>query len=176
MKNRIRRLVPATLVLACALSAPAAQAAPASIQLRIEGRSTTIYEGPVTTDAKVVRPEPGEDHSCDGTNNNAPNQPGPTPVTALDDATGPGGYTWAGTWFPGFEDYQVDRIGPDAVTSSEFWGQYVNSQASQVGGCQEIVKTGRRGALGLRRVLEAARAPADRARPPERPGSRSASA
>ena len=142
MKNRIRRLVPATLVLACALSAPAAQAAPASIQLRIEGRNTTIYEGPVTTDAKVVRPEPGEDHSCDGTNNNAPNQPGPTPITALDDATGPGGYTWAGTWFPGFEDYQVDRIGPDAVTSSEFWGQYVNSNASQVGGCQEIVRTG----------------------------------
>lgn len=142
MKNRIRRLVPATLLVACALSAPAAQAAPASVKLRIEGRSTTIYEGPVTTDGKVVHPEPGEDHNCDGTNNGAPNQPGPTPVTALDDATGPGGYTWAGTWFPSFEDYQIDRIGPDAATSSEFWGQYVNSQASQVGGCQEILRAG----------------------------------
>ena len=71
MKNRIRRLVPATLLVACALSAPAAQAAPASVQLRIEGRNTTIYEGPVTTDGKVVRPEPGEDHGCDGTNNGA---------------------------------------------------------------------------------------------------------
>ena len=142
MKNRIRRLVPATLLVACALSAPAAQAAPASVQLRIEGRNTTIYEGPVTTDGKVVRPEPGEDHGCDGTNNGANPQPGPTPITALDDATRLGGYTWAGTWFPSFEDYQVDRIGPDAVTSSEFWGQYVNSEASQVGGCQEIVRTG----------------------------------
>ena len=143
MKNRIRRLVPATLVLACALSAaPAAQAAPASVQLRIEGRNTTIYEGPVTTDGKVVHPEPGEDHTCDGTNNGENPHPGPTPVSALDDATGPGGYTWAGTWFPSFEDYLIDRIGPDPATSSEFWGQYVNSQASQVGGCQEIVRTG----------------------------------
>ena len=136
------RLVPTTLLVACALAAPAAQAAPASIQLRIEGRNSTIYEGPVTTDRKVVRPEPGEDHNCDGTNNGSPNQPGPTPITALDDARSIGGYTWAGTWFPSFEDYQVDRIGPDAVTDSEFWGQYVNSKASMVGGCQEIVRTG----------------------------------
>ena len=143
MSNRFRRHVPATLLVACALAAPAAaHAAPASVQLRIEGRNSTTYEGPVTTDAKVVRPEPGEDHPCDGTNNNAPNQPGPTPVTALDDAQGPGGYTWAATWFQSFEDYQIDRIGPDAATNSEFWGQYVNSQASQVGGCQETVKTG----------------------------------
>lgn len=142
MSNQLSRHVPATLLVACALAAPAAQAAPASVQLRIEGRSTTIYEGPVTTDGKIVRPEPGEDHACDGTNNGAPNQPGPTPVTALDDGQGPGGYTWAGTWFQSFEDYQVDRVGPDSATSSEFWGQYVNSQASQVGGCQERVTTG----------------------------------
>ena len=143
MSNRFSRRVPDTLLVACALAAPAAaQAAPASVQLRVEGRSATTYEGPVTTDAKVVRPEPGEDHTCDGTNNGAPNQPGPTPITALDDGQRPGGYTWAATWFQSFEDYLIDRVGPDSATDSEFWGQYVNSQASQVGGCQEIVKTG----------------------------------
>ncbi len=142
MKNRFRRHVPATLIVVCALTAPAAQAAPASVQLRIEGRNTTIYEGPVTTDGKVVRPEPGEDHTCDGTNNGANPQPGPTPVSALDDGQPLGGYTWAGTWFPSFADYQVERIGPDAITSSEFWGQLVNFKFSQVGGCQEIVKGG----------------------------------
>jgi hypothetical protein len=144
MKNRSRRLVPATLMVACAFSACAstASAAPTSVQLRVEGRNTTIFEGPVTTDGKVVHPQGGEAHRCDGTNNGNNPQPGPTPVTALDDAQGPGRYTWAGTYFSSFDDYQIDRVGPDAVTSSEFWGQYVNSQASQVGGCQEIVHTG----------------------------------
>ena len=142
MKNRFSRLLPVTLLVFCALGASAAHAAPASVQLRIEGRNSTIYEGPVTTDGKVVRPEPGEDHACDGTNNGANPQPGPTPVTALDDAQTLGNYTWAATWYPGFQDYLLDRVGPDAVGSSDFWGQYVNFNASQTGGCQEIVKSG----------------------------------
>jgi hypothetical protein len=144
MKNRSRRLVPATLMVVCAFSAHAAtvSAAPASVQLRIEGRNATIFEGPVTTDGKVVHPQGGEAHNCDGTNNGGTPQPGPTPLTALDDGQAQGGYTWAGTWFPSFEDYSLDRVGPDAATSSEFWGQFVNAKASTVGGCQEHVKTG----------------------------------
>ena len=124
--------------------ADTAFAAPASVDLRIEGRNSTIFEGPVTTDGKVVTPASGGDHQCDGTNADpdAAGSPGPTPVTTLDDGEQLGNYTWAGTWFPSFGDYTVDRVGPDAANSSQFWGQIVNSQFSQVGGCQEIVRTG----------------------------------
>lgn len=145
MSNPFRRHVPATLLVACALAAPAAaHAAPASVQLRIEGRNSTTYEGPVTTDGKVVRPSSGDDRQCDGTNGNPPANPSPgaTPTTALDDGAGIGGFTWDGSYNDDYDDYFITRIGPDPQTSSEFWGQYVNSQASQVGGCQELVKTG----------------------------------
>ncbi len=114
MTNSIPRHLPAALLAACAVAAPVAQAAPASVQLRIEGRSTTIYEGPVTTDGKVASPSAGGNHPCDGTNNGVNPQPGPTPTSALDDGEALGNYTWAGTWFPSFEDYPIDRVGPDA--------------------------------------------------------------
>jgi hypothetical protein len=142
MNNRLLRHLPAALIVLCAFGVPAAQAAPASVQLRIEGRSTTIYEGPVTTDGKVASPASGGDHTCDGTNNGVNPQPGPTPTSALDDGEPLGNYTWAGTWFSSFEDYSVDRVGPDASTSSEFWGQLVNFKFSSVGGCQERIKGG----------------------------------
>lgn len=138
-----------TALVACALGASllgatTAFAAPASINLRVEGRNTTIFEGPVTTDGKTVTPSSGNDQRCDGTNGGGtpPGSPGPTPTTTLDDGARLGSFTWDGTYFDSFDDYQIDRVGPDASTSSEFWGQFVNSQASQVGGCQEIVKSG----------------------------------
>ncbi len=142
MTNSTLRHLPAALLAACAVAAPVAQAAPASVQLRIEGRSSTIYEGPVTTDGKVASPSAGGNHPCDGTNNGVNPQPGPTPTSALDDGEALGNYTWAGTWFPSFEDYSIDRVGPDPATSSEFWGQLVNFKFSSVGGCQERIKGG----------------------------------
>ena len=120
----------------------AAAAAPTEVDLRIEGSSKTIFEGPVTTDGHDVTTASSGTHPCDGTNNGANPQPGPTPTAALDDGSKLGSYTWDGTWFDGFQDFLVDRVGEDAATSSQFWGQYVNSQASQTGGCQEIVGAG----------------------------------
>ena len=142
MKNRFHRYLPVTLLALCAFGVPAADAAPTSVQLRIEGRNSTIYEGPVTTDGKVASPASGGNHTCDGTNNGTNPTAGPTPTSALDDGEALGNYTWAGTWFSSFEDYSVDRVGPDAATSSEFWGQLVNFKFSQVGGCQERISTG----------------------------------
>lgn len=133
----------ATCALAVALTVPSgALAAPASINLRIEGSSTTVFEGPVTTDGHVVRPASGANRLCDGTNGGANPQPGPTPTSALDDGSRMGSFPWDGDYFDSFSDYLVTQIGPDRSNDSQFFGQYVNSQASQVGGCQEIVKSG----------------------------------
>ncbi len=143
MQISSKRSALAVCALATSLTATGtALAAPASVDLRIEGRNSTIFEGPVTTDGKTVTPASGGDHQCDGTNGGGNPQAGPTPTTALDDGERIGNYTWAGTWYAGFGDYTVDRVGPDAANSSQFWGQIVNSQFSQVGGCQEIVRTG----------------------------------
>ena len=77
----------AACALGAALTVPAASAlaAPAALNLRIEGKTATIYEGPVTSDGHVVEPATGERQRCDGTNGGANPQPGPTPTSTLDD-------------------------------------------------------------------------------------------
>jgi hypothetical protein len=126
-----------------ALSMPtAASAAPTAVDVRIEGKTSTIFTGPVTTDGKIVSPATGGAHLCDGTNGGANPSPGPTPTSALDDAALKAGFTWSGTWFDGFGDYSVDSVAGESSTSSEFWGVFVNGEALQVGGCQFLLSPG----------------------------------
>lgn len=141
MSSQSLRLALATSALAL-LAAPAAQAKPVSVNLRIEGVKSTIFDGPVTTDAHAVRPAGGSSHSCDGTNGGAGGTPGPTATGALDDGARLGTYTWAGDYFSSFDDYLVNRVGPDSATSSQFWGEFINGVSSQVGGCQQRVGNG----------------------------------
>jgi hypothetical protein len=136
-----RRFLLLATLLALALPV-AASAAPTAVQVRIEGRSSTIFTGPVTTDGKVVHPATGGDHLCDGSNASPPVGPGPTPTTALDDAAIKGGFDWDGTWYAGFNDYAVDRVANEPFTSTEYWGVFVNGTATQVGGCQQIIAPG----------------------------------
>jgi hypothetical protein len=136
----IRRSLLLASLLALILPA-AVSAAPTAVDVRIEGKTSTIFFGPVTTDGKVVRPAGGEPHLCDGSTKAPPIGPGPTPTSALDDAAIKGGFDWAGTWFS-FGDYQIDRVGPDAATSTQFWGVFVNGKATDFGGCQVIVEAG----------------------------------
>lgn len=123
-----------------AIASPAI-AAPAAVNLRIEGLRSTIYEAKVTSDGHVVHPAGGPAQSCDGTNGGANPRPGPTATSTLDDGSRQGRFTWAGTFFSGFGDYQIDRIAAQSSNSSQFWGVFVNGTASQVGGCQQLVRT-----------------------------------
>ena len=136
----IRRSLALAGVLAI-VAAQAALAAPVTVTLRVEGATTTIFEGPVTTDGKQIDKGDGP-HPCDGTNLNANPTPGPTMTSALDDGSIAGGFTWDGTWFAGFEDFGIDRIGPDASSASQFWGYALNYAPTQVGGCQQRVAAG----------------------------------
>lgn len=142
MQTRSTRSALAACALgASLLGATTAVASPASVDLRIEGRNGTIFEGPVTTDAKTVTPSSGDNRRCDGTNGggNPPGSPGPTPTTALDDGARVGNFTWDGTYDSGFNDYLVNRIGPESSGSSDYWGLFVNYESSSVGGCQRVV-------------------------------------
>ncbi len=134
----------AVLVAALACAAPtAATAAPTKVKVRVEGATKTIFEGTVTTDVHLVDAGDGTGgHKCDGTNGGANPAPGPTATGALDDALKGAGLTWAGSYDSSFEDFIVNRIGPDTATSSKFWGVAVAGKSLEVGGCQRIVSAG----------------------------------
>ena len=130
----IRRTLALTGLIAVAACANAL-AAPVTVDLRVEGLTETIFEGPVTTDGHEI-----DGHPCDGTNGGQNPTPGPTMTGALDDS----GADWAGTWFDGFEDFGIDRIGPDSsdFANNRFWGYALNYVPTQVGGCQQQVVAG----------------------------------
>jgi hypothetical protein len=133
MKSRIGALAALGLALAC----PNALAAPATVNLRVEGATDTIFEGKVRTDGHAIEQDKNGPQPCDGTNAGANPTPGPTVTSALDDAV-----AWDGTFNPSFSDFLVNRIGPDAATSDKFWGTALNGTPTELGGCQVQVKAG----------------------------------
>jgi hypothetical protein len=135
----------AVLAAAAALAVPAADAGAATttVNVRIEGKSKTIFEGPVTPAVQTVDGGDGKGpQKCDGTNGGANPTPGPTPTSVMDTAVRGSGHSWQGNFDPSFQDFLVNRIGPDASTESAFWGVAVDGKSLEVGGCQAIVKPG----------------------------------
>jgi hypothetical protein len=142
MTNRIRGTHAVALAV-LAIAAPAAAADPVSVNLRVEGATGTIFEGPVTTDVHTVSTasDNNEPRTCDGTGANNPS--GPTATGALDDASRLAGFDWDGTWEPAFNDYYYDQIGPDRIDrSAQFWSLFVNWGFAQAGGCGQRVQQG----------------------------------
>ncbi|KDN40928.1 hypothetical protein RSAG8_07796, partial [Rhizoctonia solani AG-8 WAC10335] len=113
------------------------------VYLRIEGSTTTIFEGSVVTNGRDVKTASGGSHHCDGTNNGQNPAPGPTCTSALADVAALSGViTWDGTWDSNFDDFFVTRIAGSSQTSSQFWGLLLNWQYAPVGGCQQQVVAG----------------------------------
>jgi hypothetical protein len=121
--------------------AGAAFAAPAEVQVRVEGTATTPFEREITTDVKKVVQD-GAARMCDGTNGDANSVPGPTMTGALDDAAQLGEFGWEGTWYDSFEDFYIDRIGPDSTSGTRNWGLVLNWEQTDRGGCQTRVGPG----------------------------------
>lgn len=139
----IRRSLSLAGAIALALVLPAAvSAAPTAVDVRIEGKSSTIFFGPVTTDGRTVTTAAGGTHPCDGSTASPPVGPGPTPNSALDDAAAKGGFSWDGPWFG--TDFFASRIAGESESPADgqFWGVYVNGAMLDVGGCQHILEAG----------------------------------
>jgi hypothetical protein len=142
MRTRIAALCVASL-LTVAL-APVARAAPTQVNVRIEGKTETLFEGPILTEGHNVRASsdssaPAGGRRCDGLNNGKNPQPGPTPTAAGVDAMSLIGEDFDGLWYAQpFEDYFIRRWGPDAQSegAGEYWGLVVNNVFTSVGGCQ----------------------------------------
>ena len=108
MKIRTPAGLAAGLVSAALLAAPAA-AAPVTVDLRIEGPSRTLFEGPVTTD---VRPfqftgDPAT-HRCDGTTTGGTS---PQPVPTRGAAVVASSVAITGSWFDAFGAELLDGRG-----------------------------------------------------------------
>ncbi len=142
MPHRLLAVLVGGLLLSLALPALAA-AAPVTVNLRIEGKTRTLYEAPVTTDIAPVDLGDGSgSHACDGTPGVA--TPAPTRGNAIITAArGPGGFGFAATYS---FDLQFSEIAGDAVTfdpvTNEFLAEYHNGAFALVGSCQDQISTG----------------------------------
>jgi hypothetical protein len=157
-----RRMLPALagvlVSLLLSLSA-SASAVPITVNLRVEGSSATLFEGPITTAPETIETaSSGGPHPCNYSSNgsaestfaNGGNASG-TPTTALHDAAFAAGLSFNAEWFgneahsgePG--DFFVSQVGPDAnggAPTFPSWGYAVNDTTANVGGCQIALAPG----------------------------------
>jgi hypothetical protein len=144
MTDRIRGAAPVAALLLLLAGAPAADAVPVTVNLRVEGLNRTVFDGPVTTDAHVVTTTAAGPHTCDGTNGAAEPAPGPTATGALDDAGRLAGFTIDGPYGNfGIDDYFIERVADEQIDPmTQFWSLWINHAFSDKGGCQKRVLAG----------------------------------
>lgn len=130
------------VVLACAGSA---LAAPVTVKLRIEGPTTTLFEGRVTTDVRTFHfTGDATQHQCDGTTlGGSATSPQPTRGAAVMAATDQG-LTITGSFGSFGASFQtINGVNVDFnPTTNEFLAEYLNGQFASVGACSDPVKNG----------------------------------
>jgi hypothetical protein len=148
MPRRLLLILIGGLLLLLCIPALAA-AAPVTVDLRIEGKTSTLYEGTVTTDVRPIDVGDGTgSHKCDGTNNAANPTPAPTRGAAfVAAAQGPGGFSFQGTWFDSFEDVSFETIAGQSVAydpgpPGRYLVEYKNAASAFVGSCQDQISNG----------------------------------
>jgi hypothetical protein len=143
------------------LASTGAQAAPITVNLRVEGSSKTLYEGPVTTEGETFQTPAGEalheaPHPCNyAENGHSENEkhevftnggtPTATPTSALHHAALSTGLEFNAEWSTSYGDFLVTQVGPDINEDKEpfaSWGYAVNDTTAPVGGCQIALAPG----------------------------------
>jgi hypothetical protein len=144
MRGSIAAAAAAFLLLAAVV--PAAGAAPVQVDVRIEGKSETLFEGPVLAEPHRVKDvNDSQWRRCNGiTAVNSLTVPGVVPTSASSDAMRIIGETFDGLWYGQYEDYFLERWGPDEESDAgaEYWGLLVNNVYTSVGGCQYQLDNG----------------------------------
>jgi hypothetical protein len=144
-------LVVCLAVLAAVFASESAVAAPITVNLRVEGSTKTLFEGPVSTEAIPASPgistaSSGGPHPCDFSNNGSNGGFPPaaaTATSALYQAVTASGLVFDAEWFGGgFNDFFIKQVGPTDISGKEAWGYAVNYTTAEVGGCQFKVASG----------------------------------
>jgi hypothetical protein len=149
MKLRSTAGLAAGLVAATLLPATAA-AEPVTVDLRIEGPTRTLFEGPVTTDVRPFRfSGEASQHTCDGTAAIGGSSPTPVPTrgAAVAEAAERTPFSIAGTWHPqfgaSFTSIAGETVAFDPATN-RFLAEYENGAFAQVGACADDIRPGDR--------------------------------
>ena len=139
-----RRALPGALVLLSLALPSTALALPVTVNLRVEGPTATVFDGPVTTDGHAVTTVAGGTHPCDGTNGAAQPTAGPTATAALDDAARAAGFTIDGPYGSfGIDDFFIERVADQQIDpNTAYWSLWINQVFSDQGGCQKRVLAG----------------------------------
>jgi hypothetical protein len=141
----------ALAALALLLPASVAAAAPVTVNLRIEGPSATVFEGPVTTDVRPFQFTAGADtaaHQCDGTAANTGTSPTPVPTrgAAITAASIGAPFSTAGAFSATFGSPSFDQVGGQSTAfdpaTNSFLVEYKNGVAASVGACADPIATG----------------------------------
>jgi len=111
-----------------------------TVNLRIEGKTKTIFEGSVATCGHKVTTPSGGSHHCNGNNNNVNPCAGPTCTTALDDANKIARFGFDGSFSERFDDFFITSINDETPMGRDFWAICLNFLPTNVGGCQQKVK------------------------------------
>ena len=116
-------------------ASPPALAAPVTVDLRIEGATRTLFEGPVTTDVRQFPSNQGA-KACD-------NGTGAVTRGAVIAAAGvPFSADWNdGFGNPSFKTVDGENVDYDPATD-RFFAEYLNGSGSQTGACTDPVKAG----------------------------------
>jgi hypothetical protein len=135
------------LLMVSVLALAGGDARAATVDVRVEGATQTLFEGPVRSVGNPVRAaSDAQQRRCDATNNDHSPTPGATATGAAVEGLRTEGMDFDAQWFPGFDDYYIKRFGPDAenVDSYTYWGVLVDDVFADVGGCQAQVVDGQR--------------------------------
>jgi Domain of unknown function (DUF4430) len=151
LRTRAALVAASVTVALCALAVPAL-AAPVTVDFRIEGKDTTHFDGPVTSDVRAVDGHDGTGpHTCDGTNNGQGGTPAATAGTSLAEASERAPFSFVANYFPpsaqGGDDMFLSTVNgetPDFNVDQTFWGFVVNGSFASVGMCQFRVQPGDR--------------------------------
>lgn len=123
------------------------------VNVRIEGSTSTIFEGTVWTQAHNVTTPSGTyatcvlnvtsrvfssnalffraiggNHKCNGLNGGVNSTPGPTATTSLSDAASSKNFPFDGTFDSAFDDFFITSIGGVTETATQFWGLLLDYQ------------------------------------------------
>jgi hypothetical protein len=135
-------------LLTAALLPSAAAAAPVTVNLRIEGPTKTLFEGPVSTDVRDFRfTNDATSHTCDGTAalGGSSAKPVPTRGAVLAEAAETAPFDLEGIWNDQF-GASFTRIADEDVAfdpaTNRFLGEYENGQFASLGACADDARTG----------------------------------
>jgi hypothetical protein len=138
--------------LALLVAVPPAVAAPVTVDLRIEGANSTLFEGPVTTDVRPFRfTGDATPHECDATvaeSGGTSSTPVPTRGAAIAQAAEQMPFSLRGDWSDMYGNPTINEVAGENVAydagTGRFLAEYKNGVSAQVGACGDPISSGDR--------------------------------